>query len=272
MNRDEAPLALRRPFIRLARAVITPQFQELLRRGAGPDVVAGALPRFHRRDLQGPWRDFWTEVTSAYAHIMHDAGRKARTWKSVERAPEITVSLNPRSKKWIDEHAAEMCVELSRQQHEAVRAYVADAYARGARPETMAQHLRTVVGLTSRQQTAVANFADQEDVTDAQVERYAQKQLSLRVESISRTENRYAVENGRMAEWQTAREDGELPDGAKKQWNAAPDSYRLCDGCEEMDGQTVDIDEDFHSDILDWSGPCPPAHPNDRCTTLLVFP
>ena len=136
----------------------------------------------------------------------------------------------------------------------------------------MAQHLKAVVGLTIRQQAAVANFADQEDVTDAQVERYANKQLANRVEAISRTENRAAVENGRLAEWQTASEDGELPLEAKKVWDASPDSYRLCDGCAELDGQAVGIDEDFHSDELDWDGPCPGSHVNCRCTMTLEFP
>lgn len=272
MKRDEAPLALRRPFVRLARGIVTPHMVEMLRGGASADVIAGMLPKFYRRDLQGPWRTFWIEYTNAAAKIMHDAGKKARTWKSVERAPEITVSLNERSKKWIDQHARELAVELSRQQHEVVRAVIRDGYARGSRPEEMAQRLKTVVGLTERQQRAVDNFANQEDVTDAQVERYAQKQLANRVEAISRTENRAAVENGRLAEWQTATEDGELPPGTKKVWDASPDSYRLCDGCAELDGQAVGIDEDFHSDELDWDGPCPGSHVNCRCTMTLEFP
>jgi hypothetical protein len=270
MNRDEAPLALRRPFVRLARGAVTPHMLEMLRGGASADVIAGLLPKFYRRDLQGPWRTFWIEYTNAAAQIMHDAGRRARTWKSVERAPEITVALNPRSKKWIDEHAAALAVELSRQQHEVVRAVIADGYARGSRPEEMAQHLKAVVGLTSRQQSAVSHFADQEDVTDAQVERYANKQLAYRVENISRTENRAAVENGRWNEWREAVDTGELPATTRRQWDSSPDSYRLCENCAELDGQIVGMDEPFHSDELGDIDTAP-AHPQCRCTVLAVF-
>jgi len=269
MKNDEAPLALRRPFVRLAQASISSEFLTALRSKVPAARIVSLLPRYHPRDPQGPWKVFRWELEKAYAEIMHKAGRSARTWKAVEKAPEITTRLNPHAKKWIDKRAGDLCVELSRQQHEVVRAFVATGYARGARPEEIAQHLKTVVGLTERQQAAVDNFADQEGVTDAQIERYAKKQLAYRVENISRTENRTAVEQGRLAEWAQAKDDGELPAGARKVWSSSPASYRLCEACEEMDGQSAALDEDFHSE--DGDVDAPPLHPQCRCTMTLEF-
>ena len=267
-KKDDAPLALRRPFVRLARSIVTPAMVDAIRDRAAPQAVVDLLPRFHRRDLQGPWRVFWWDLSNVYAVLMNKAGRGARTWKAVERAHEITVTLNKYSKKWIEKHGGELCVELSAQQHSAVKTIVASGYAKGARPEEIAQHLRSVVGLTKRQQSAVDKYRD-DGALDDQVDRYAAKQLAYRVENISRTENRYAVEQGRLSEWLTARDDGELPDNTRKVWSSSPVSHRLCEICEAMDQQTVGLDEPFvtpDGDEID----APPSHPQCRCTSTIT--
>jgi hypothetical protein len=188
------------------------------------------------------------------------------------------VPTNPYAAEWIKAHAGELCVELSRQQHESVRAIVDRMYREGRRPEEMADQIERVVGLTSRQEQAVENFRQRvlddtgdEDIADARAGRYADSQLVYRSENIARTENRYAVEQGRRTEWLQARDDGEMPTAAKRAWTSLPKSARLCDACADMDGQEVGLDEDFYSEVLEIYVPCPPLHPSCRCTVTLRF-
>lgn len=289
MKRDESPLSLRRPFVRFARTLITPdisrQLLDALRAKHPPAGVAEFLPRWNARDPQGAWAVYYAEIANAYTRIMAAAGRTARVRKddkgtisSVERAPEIMVPTNPYSADWIKDHVGDLCVELSQQQHESVRAIVARMYDEGRRPEEIAEHVRTVVGLTSRQEEAVINFwvrtldeTGDEDIASERAQRYADKQLVYRSENIARTENRSAVEQGRLSEWLQARDDDELPQAAKRQWEAAPASHRLCEACEALNGMVVGLDEEFHSDELEASVMTPPLHPQCRCTVTLVF-
>jgi hypothetical protein len=269
VKKDAAPVSLRRPFIRLARTPLPPRVLELLRQRAGVETIVAAMPAFHARDPQGPWAVFHAEMSNAYARIMAEAGRAARVRKAVERAPEITVATNPYSARWIKGHASELAVELSQQQHDNVRAIVQRGYGGGARPEDMAAQLRRVVGLTSRQETAVQNFYvravdEDEDTADARTDRYAESQLTYRTEAISRTENRFAVEHGRWDEWKQARDDGEISDRSKRKWISAPASGRLCEICEALDEQEVGLDEPFVTEDGEEIE-CPPAHTFCRC-------
>lgn len=269
MKKDAAPAVLRRPFIRLARTPIPRRVLDLLQNRAGVETIVSAMPSFHERDPQGPWAVFHAEVSNALARIAGTAGRAARVHKS-DKAPEITVATNPRSARWIKLHAGKLAVELSRQQHEVIRNVVSRGYNTGARPEDMAAQLQRSIGLTSRQEEAVSNFYlravdEDEDTADARTDRYAQSQLVYRTENIARTENRSAVEHGRMDEWLQARDDGEISDASRRVWVSAHASQRLCELCEGMDGQEVGLEENFEADD-GTSVPCPPLHPQCRCT------
>jgi len=268
MKKDASPLSLRRPLAKLARSLFTGRMLDLLKKGASPEAVAAELPQFHPRDPQGAWAVFHAELSNAYERISAEAGKAARVRKAIERAPEIRVALNPYSKKWIKNRAGEKAVELSKEQHDLVRDIVRRGYARGARPEEMAAHLKRAIGLTSRQEEAVQNHWQQtyeetgdEGTADARADRYALRQLSYRTEMVARTENHFAVENGRRDEWLQARDDGEIPETARRKWVSAPSSDRLCEICEDMDGVDVGLDEPFvlpNGESVDT----PLAHPN----------
>lgn len=288
MKRDESPLSLRRPFVRFARTLVTPdisrQLLDALRAKHPPAGVAELLPRWNARDPQGAWAVYYAEIANAYTRIMAAAGRAARVRKddkgtisSVERAPEIMVPTNPYSAAWIKDHAGELCVELSQQQHESVRAIVARMYDEGRRPEEIAEHVRTVVGLTSRQEEAVLNFwvrtldeTGDEDIASERAQRYADKQLVYRSEVIARNENHEALSEGRRDEWLQARDDDELPATVKRRWVSAPSSHRLCELCEGMDGQEVGLDEDYVSEDGEHFTTAH-GHVQCRCTEVLVY-
>jgi hypothetical protein len=80
-----------------------------------------------------------------------------------------------------------------------------------------------------------------------------------RAELIARTETMTALNEGQRGAWDDAVEAGLLPDDAKRVWIAAPG---CCDDCEELDGETADLDGEYPND----GGDGPPLHPNCRCT------
>jgi len=61
-------------------------------------------------------------------------------------------------------------------------------------------------------------------------------------------------------------EDGILPKDAQKTWVAGKGA---CTVCEELDGQTVGIDELFEGETDEYDGP-PDPHPNCGCSLALV--
>lgn len=267
MKKDAAPPALRRPFIRLAGAFKIPNLEDMLRRKEPAASIVKRLLVFHPKDPQYYWKTFLLELRAAYAHILHEAGKTAFTRKA-DRSGEITVPLNKYAKAWIDKRAGKLCTDISQQQHEIVKLLIAEGYAKGARPEEIANHIRASVGLTMRQAAGVENLREKEG--DDAADRYAERQLSYRAEVIARTENRTAVEEGRRSEWLQARDDGEIPETAKRVWVSAPASFRLCPICEDLDGQEADLDGQFHhpdADPPDFDGPT--AHPGCRCTVTL---
>jgi hypothetical protein len=276
---DAVPVVLRKPFVQLVRNVVDPallaKIREAVASNAAAAHVASMLPQYTAHDPAPVWAVYFARMSNAYAEIMARAAIRSRVRKAVERAPEITVPTNPYAKQWIKRHASDLCVELSRQQHESVRQVVQRMYDEGRRPEEIAEHVRQVVGLTSRQEIAVANYRDNlddgshtDDELDALAERYAHKQLVYRSENIGRTENAFAVENGRRTEWLQARDDGEIEPGTKRRWVALHASARLCDRCAYMDGQEVGLDEQFEAEdgeLVD----CAPLHTCCGCITEL---
>jgi SPP1 gp7 family putative phage head morphogenesis protein len=79
-----------------------------------------------------------------------------------------------------------------------------------------------------------------------------------RAETVARTETAFADVAGNLDAWRASG----LVD--RKQWITAPG---CCDDCQDLDGVTVDLDDDFPSD----GGDGPPLHPNCRCDVVPVL-
>lgn len=82
-----------------------------------------------------------------------------------------------------------------------------------------------------------------------------------RAEMIARTELAMAHVQGNVEGW---KETGEVE---KKKWIVSQDE--VCDICQELDGVTIDLDDDF--DGPDGPLDAPPAHPNCRCDIVPVL-
>ncbi|QDD62655.1 phage portal protein (plasmid) [Herbaspirillum seropedicae] len=79
-----------------------------------------------------------------------------------------------------------------------------------------------------------------------------------RAEMIARTETAFADVAGNMEGY---RASGQV---AQKQWAASAD---CCDDCQALDGEVVDLDDNFPND----GGDGPPLHPKCRCDVLPVL-
>jgi SPP1 gp7 family putative phage head morphogenesis protein len=79
-----------------------------------------------------------------------------------------------------------------------------------------------------------------------------------RAQTVARTETAFADVAGNLNAY---KESGQVE---SKRWLTAPD---CCDLCQDLDGVTVDLDEDFPDD----GGDGPPLHPNCRCDVLPVL-
>ncbi len=174
----------------------------------------------------------------------------------------------PHSDEFIRATAADLVVRVSREQRLAIREALMARYTNERRPETLVRDLRNVVGLDPRRARALRSFEDKlrEDKArdvGAQVERYRERLLQNRAETIARTES-VAVENqARFEAWDIAADAGQIPADAEQEWVSSNDA---CPVCDELDGVRVPIGEAFpssHGPVL------PPAHPNCMCVLTL---
>lgn len=199
-----------------------------------------------------------------------------------ELDPKLTYGFdlkNPASIQWAREHAAELVTEVMDSTRSGLRALVTASQTEGISPFDLAQEIREVVGLHSRQITAVANFRDRllgRDVSPAEVRRrvaaYADAQLEWRAMNIARTETLTASAEGQEQLWQRAAEAGHLdPTDTARVWVVTKDDRLDEEVCEPLDGVEAALGEPFvHPDTED-EYPRPPAHPQCRCAVVLRF-
>lgn len=134
--------------------------------------------------------------------------------------------------QWARKHAASLISDISKTTRNKVRGIVADV-------------LDGDLGWPQARKALTDIFDDKE-----------------RARTIARTETMRAANEGQKQMWYQAEKDGSLGKGGKMTWIVTPDD-RLCDICEEMEGEEADIHDGFDIDG-------PPAHPNCRCTIGLV--
>lgn len=140
---------------------------------------------------------------------------------------------------WAKKHAAELVKGVSKASREDIRQLVEDAFTEQLTVDELAAEIESVIGDEAR------------------------------AESIARTETMRASNAGQQEAWSQATKAGLLIGDEQQEWVVTPDD-RLCPVCEDLDGQTVGLDESFETkdgDRVDG----PPAHPNCRCALGLVL-
>ena len=178
---------------------------------------------------------------------------------------------NPDAQRAAAKRAADFVVGISRSQREAVRAIILRSIRDGIPPLDAARLIRDVVGLDPRRANAVANYREElvrqgSANVSGLVDRYAERQLRNRAETIARTEILEALNAGALESWRQARADGYLTGDAEKEWIVTPDDL-LCPICEPLDGERRPVEVPFSGGVM-----MPPQHANCRCAAAPVEP
>ena len=193
-------------------------------------------------------------------------------------------SVDPRALAWAQSQAAALVTEVSANTRLAIQQVIVDGFRNNLSVDQIARELRSATGLTAKQAKAVSraydmalegNLANGMPLGEAQTAAATQsaavqrRLLKARATTIARTEILRAQNNGRYLGWTQAVESGFVENDAMKKWDATVASLSgvVCDRCRPMNGEIVRWDESFSNGVN-----MPPAHPNCRCTALLLPP
>lgn len=178
----------------------------------------------------GDWDSLSDEIKPLIETILRDAGAEALVQIGITDSG-ITELVNDRAVKYAEQRAAELVTRISESTREMLRADIAEAMRDGWSNDTLADAISD-------------NYAFSPD----------------RAETIARTETAYADVAGNMAAY---RESGVVE---QKKWITGAG---CCDLCDELDGVTIDLDDDFDTEDGPIDGP--PYHPNCRCDVSPVL-
>jgi F like protein len=232
----------------------------------------------------------WRRVVARQLREALESGAAAATAPTVSLEGSFDV-INPQAVAWAQTRTATLVTAVSQETKEAIRAVITRSVSEGIAPREAARLIRSTIGLTARQEAAVANFRASLATLRTRAEghavetvlgrvanralgeriaglvaRYAARLLNQRSLLIARTEIMSAANAGTRLMWEQAVESGELDGGGLEQEWLVADDERLCPVCEELDGTHAPIGGTFPSP----GGLGPPAHPACRCTTGLV--
>lgn len=214
---------------------------------------------------------------------------------------------NYRAVKAMQTTRLRLITEFREDQREIIRDVMTRSIAQGINPRIQADEIKDFIGLTSRQMKSVENYrrllqqnslealsrqlrdrrfdetveeahATNSSLTSGQinrmVERYAERQLNFRAETIARTEALRAVNQGNYEMLLQSVESGYISqDDLENEWVTAHDS-RVRESHFSMEGQKRKLGEPFISgngNRLDYPGdPSAPANDVINCRCVLV--
>ena len=193
------------------------------------------------------------------------------------RQPLLQLSLaaqaqvNPHVVEAMDRQNLRRITAIIDETREAVRQTLQRGIQAGAPPREVARRLRAVVGLNTRQVTAVENFQARlaaQGRDPAQIERmvarYASRQLKVRTEAIARTEVMTALQAGKRAQWDRVVREGVIQaEDWETEFVTASDE-RVCPQCSPLDGTRAPMGQTP-------LGQDPPLHPLCRCLRRAVL-
>lgn len=202
-------------------------------------------------------------------------------------------------REWNATNAARFVTNVNTEQIQGLRAVIRRATelaADGMNVDELSRVIRPMVGLTERQARANLNYYQKlidngvkEKKAKEMSIKYSAKQHRYRAQMIARTEIAFSYNQGEYHSVKQAQEQN-LMGKCRKQWVTA-DTERTCTYCDSMDGQIIEMDEDFYyyknKRLPDGRvvrvrerinpnlkgekiGKCPPAHPQCMCLTVYI--
>jgi len=245
------------------------------------------------KGLEAGVQSFREAIQATYAA----GARAARAALPAKISVDLSFNLmSKEAQSFLEAYDFKLIREITDNSHEAIRQIIQRAFKEGGNPIEQARKIREVIGLTARQEQAVANFraalSDPSTMRDAlsralrdgrfdptvlraaqsqtplsavQVDkmtaRYRERYLKYRSEAIARTETIRASAGGRRETWKQAEKQGLF--GSKKAsrvWHASGDTD-TCGVCMDLDGEKTGLDEEFAPGIMDPPDP----HVTCRC-------
>ena len=193
--------------------------------------------------------------------------------------------VSERATNYARTRSAQLVTSINESNRVAIRQVITRAFTGPTTVDETARTLKNIVGLHPRWARAAINFNDKNFrrlvregmdtdrarvVADEMTEKYRKKLIRRRAEMIARTEIQQAQNFGREASWYASERAGLVDPQAMKEWRTAPLGSRYgppCPICTELRGTRVPWNGTFAN-----GASMPPAHPNCRCTAVLVPP
>ena len=189
----------------------------------------------------------------------------------IGRTTGMGVSLDlvrPESVAWIKKYAGDQVQYIDRTTKEGIRKIILAGHEEGLAIPEQTKRIKELIGLHPKQVDALRAFEESMGPgADRAVERYANRLLRTRAETIALTETHTAANEGQRAANAGAVERGILdPAKYERSWLVTPDD-RLCPVCEGLDGARAELPS---GDFDRGGGRGPPRHPRCRCCEIIV--
>ncbi len=275
-------------------------------RQVGRRVPVGEIERTldagGRVDLLYDWETFTEELTDAIMDtlapefvasgraVLDDLGVLA---KAEEVVVDVSFTLtSPQATEYARARAGDLVTAVSEETRLAIRRTVTRGFTENLTRREISRVLRSVgTGLNDRYAQAVVTshlraaerlarehpgWSPERISREAQQQssRYAERLTRSRARTIARTEIQIASNQGKLGGWNEAVAQGHLqPGSVQREWRTGPGSLSgisPCDICIPMHGVRVPFGTPFQPST--GSRMMPPAHPNCRCTAVLVEP
>lgn len=275
--------------VRLQNRVNRRELSDLIRQGAGTDIIINSLPI---SDILGsglpqkgaaPKTPFQNQLGVQFQAILTAAGDYAvqDLGAIVPGLPAAPPSMALDQAAWAASHSASTVQGVSTATRNAIRATVTTGIIQGLPPDTVARNIQQVIGLTTAQASKLLKFGDRLAANGVPLSEVASRlagvkegMLTSRALTIARTETINAANGGQQLLWKIALNDGILEDDkVRKKWIITPDDRLDLVVCAPMpdmeENQDVRVGDVFITGG-GWSVEHPTAHPNCRCAVGLV--
>lgn len=213
-----------------------------------------------------------TELQPEIASALRDVLESAATFTPLPVQAEIAWDiLDPKALDWIRNEAGTLITNITKETLQAVREVIQRGFQEGKGTAAMADTLRDIIGMNSRQAASYEKYAAdlaERGISATRQESllatYQRKLIKDRANLISRTETIKVANEGWRQGIQKAVDDNLLdPNVWEIGWIVTQDDRR-CKRCQSMRGKRRPINGTYaEGDYKGTSGP--PGHPNCRC-------
>lgn len=193
--------------------------------------------------------------------------------------------VSQRATDYASTRSATLVRQIDESNRLAIREVITRAFTEPRTVDETARALRHIVGLHPRWARAVERFNEKnlvrlvregmssrqaQETANRMTERYRKKLIRRRAEMIARTEIQQAQNYARQTSWEATESLGLVDPRSEKEWRTALATSRYgppCDVCAPLNGTRVPW-----NGVFDNGRSMPPAHPNCRCTAVLIPP